>query len=362
MKPNIAEINLLGTGGGYGESLVIHLANNKWIVVDSCRDPNSKESLPLKFLNEKGIDLNNVKLVLCTHWHDDHIRGISELLKECPNAIFSTSKVTDKKKFLQIVGLEHQKKKFSASNSSTKEFQACLEIIKERGDPLKLSEVDKNLYSTSFKDQDIKVYSLSPSDYSTRLFDLELSELMSEYTSSNKKIPNQSLNDRSVVLLLELGSHSALLGADLEVKSNQNLGWLDIINNSQTVKTVPVSKYFKIPHHGSANGYHQNIWDELLADNPIGSLTPRHPIPSLPTGEMIDKYGSLTKELYFTSHPHDSSNPKKRDHKTTKIIEELNPSVQEVRFDFGIITSKLNIMDSNSNWETSTKGKGFIYN
>lgn len=362
MDPNIAEINLLGTGGGYGESLVIHLVNNEWIVVDSCRDPNTQESLPLKFLNEKGIDLSNVKLILCTHWHDDHIRGISDLLKNCPGAIFSTSKVTDKEKFLQIVGLEHEKEKFSASNSSTKEFKECLKIIKEREAPLKLSEVDKTLYSTTFENHDIKVHSLSPSDYSTRLFDHELSELMSEYTSSNKKIPNQSLNDRSVVLLLELGSHSALLGADLEVKSDKNLGWLDIIFNSQTVKTVPVSQYFKIPHHGSKNGFHPDIWDKLLAKNPIGSLTPRHPKPSLPTKKMIDKYSTLTSELYFTSYPHKSSKPKKRDHKTTKIIEELNPSVQEIRFEFGIITSKLDILASDSNWITTTEGKGFIHN
>lgn len=361
MKPEIAEINLLGTGGGYGESLVIHLANNEWIVIDSCIDPNSKESLPLKFLKEKGIDLSNVQLILCTHWHDDHIRGISSLLKYCPNAIFSTSKVTGKKKFLQIVGLEHQKENFSASNSSTKEFHKCLEIIDKREKPLKLSEIDKTLYSTTYKNIDIKIHSLSPSDYSARLFDHEISELMDRYSPVNKKIPNQSLNDRSVVLLLEIGSHSVLLGADLEVKSNPDLGWLDIIHNSQTVKTAYPSKYYKIPHHGSSNGYHSDIFDNLLGKNPIGSLTPRHPSPSLPTEKMMEKYGSLMKELYFTSNPHNSSKPKKRDHKTTKIIKKINSSVQEIRFNYGIITSRVNILNPGNEWHTISEGDGFIY-
>ncbi len=47
---NIAEITLIGTGGGYGESIVVHVGNNEWIVVDSCQDPFTKDSLPLLFL------------------------------------------------------------------------------------------------------------------------------------------------------------------------------------------------------------------------------------------------------------------------------------------------------------------------
>jgi len=32
---NIAEVTLLGTGGGYGESIVLHIGDNEWILVDS---------------------------------------------------------------------------------------------------------------------------------------------------------------------------------------------------------------------------------------------------------------------------------------------------------------------------------------
>lgn len=44
------EISLIGTGGGYGESVVIHLGYNNWIVVDSCIDPFTKRSIPLDYL------------------------------------------------------------------------------------------------------------------------------------------------------------------------------------------------------------------------------------------------------------------------------------------------------------------------
>ena len=50
---SIAEINLIGTGGGYGESIVAHIGNNEWIIIDSCEDPNSKTCLPLELLRKK---------------------------------------------------------------------------------------------------------------------------------------------------------------------------------------------------------------------------------------------------------------------------------------------------------------------
>lgn len=83
------EVYLIGTGN-YGESVVLNLGMNNWIVVDSCIDPTSKEVLPLSFLKSKGVDIeNDVKLIVCTHWHDDHIKGISKILEACKSSAFS---------------------------------------------------------------------------------------------------------------------------------------------------------------------------------------------------------------------------------------------------------------------------------
>lgn len=50
----VAEVTLIGGPHGYGESVVIHLGNGEWIVVDSCVDPSTKECLPLLYLNKMG--------------------------------------------------------------------------------------------------------------------------------------------------------------------------------------------------------------------------------------------------------------------------------------------------------------------
>src|SRR6266496_6305280 len=102
-EDSIAEVTLIGTGGGYGESIVVHIGHNNWIVVDSCIDPVTKDSLPLKYLESIGVNPEiSVKMIVCTHWHDDHILGISQLLKSSKNAMFCMARPNDLKKFLNL--------------------------------------------------------------------------------------------------------------------------------------------------------------------------------------------------------------------------------------------------------------------
>jgi len=145
--------------------------------------------------------------------------------------------------------------------------------------------------------------------------------------------------------------------------SNPHLGWSDIINNSQVVKTAKKSSYFKIPHHGSTNGFHQGIWDHLLLDKPIGSITPWNRSTKLPNKKMLKKYSSLTCELYITSPAYNKkSKPKARDRKTEKVIDTFNDTVEEMRFDYGVISSRLNFNDEESNWKTTVNSSAFKYN
>jgi glyoxylase-like metal-dependent hydrolase (beta-lactamase superfamily II) len=128
-QSTIAELTVIGSGG-YGESCVIHLGNDEWIVVDSCYDPKLGNCLPLLYLKEIGVDVkNSVKAVVCTHWHDDHIKGISQLYAEAENSIFCIADVIDLKKFLRLVRLDFTKYKGKTiSNASTVEFNKCVDI------------------------------------------------------------------------------------------------------------------------------------------------------------------------------------------------------------------------------------------
>lgn len=353
----ITEINLLGTGGGYGESIVIGINNDDFIIVDSCYNPTTSEVLPLAFMKSKSINPDQVKLIICTHWHDDHIIGLSKILKECTNSLFSFAKVNDLQKFLRLISIDFQKiTSSSTSNSSTVEFNECLNICRDRNIQIKYSNPDRLLFSKAYGEVNFQLYSLSPSDFSTDIFDQEISTLIEKCAARNIKIINQTPNDRSVALLLEIGKYRALLGADLEVKTDRKLGWLDVVENSSLTSTTAKGSYFKIPHHGSENGYHDEIWSKLLTDKPIGCLTPYNRKVKLPTERMLDKYKALTKEIFITSDRYLSKKPKKRDKKISKTIKQFNDTLHEIKYVYGVITSYIDATEPEPTWTTSIEG------
>ena len=196
---DVLESTIIGTGGGYGESIVVHLKNNDWIVVDSCVDPVTKNSLPLEYLNQLGVKTNeDVKLIVCTHWHEDHTRGLSQLVESCTSAKFVYANCTDQKKFLRFIGIDYLKEEKERISSSTYEFNKCLEVIRARRGEIKLAEEDKILLGST-SNSPYGIYALSPSSQVLLDFNHELGELITEFATSERKIPRQSPNDKSVV-------------------------------------------------------------------------------------------------------------------------------------------------------------------
>ncbi len=344
------EVTLIGTGGGYGESIVIHLGSNNWIVVDSCIDPHTRQSLPLEYLIKRGVDVaNDVKAVICTHWHDDHIRGMSQLLKACCSSDFCMARTSDSKKFLLLVSLDYNKAKTESSASSTIELSNCIKIIEERKGNLKTASQDRILYRFNENDILSEVISLSPSDFIMHEFDKEISTLMKDYANPNRKIIVESPNAKSVVLHIRINNKNGiLLGSDLEVSNDRRKGWLCILDQSTCISLK--SSLFKIPHHGSENGFHEEIWDKLLINNPIAKLTPWNRGSKLPTTDMLKKYNSLTFELYTTLNI-TSNSPKKRNKSISKSIRRYRPSLREIKFNFGAVRSHLDIKGTSDMWE-----------
>ena len=357
---NIFESTLLGTGGGYGESTVIHLGNDHWIVVDSCIDPETKESLPLKYLNDINVDLKNqVKLIVCTHWHDDHINGLSELLSNCENAVFSIAKTTDVKKFLRLIGLDSRKSKYKTSLSSTTEFSKCLEILEKRNGSIKQAIEDRTLLSGKIDDISYEIFALSPSDYVVEQFDLEISTLITEFGKTNKKIIIEKPNSKSVALFIKVNEIRILLGSDLEVDQNKKKGWLRVLNDSQVIDNK--SSLYKVPHHGSENGHHDRIWKELLIPKPITKLTPWNKKETLPQLHMIEKIRDNSEVALITSTAtFNKLKPKQRQGNLTKTIRLLKPSLSEVKYTFGKIKCRANIRSVNPIWSIEVDGSANI--
>src|SRR3989339_631959 len=92
LPPDSDQFELTLFGPGYGECAVVHVGANRWIVVDSCLDTTTRNPAVLEYFNAIGISAQEaVRLIVISHWHDDHVRGLSDIVSSCPNALVCCS-------------------------------------------------------------------------------------------------------------------------------------------------------------------------------------------------------------------------------------------------------------------------------
>ncbi|MGB8860356.1 MAG: MBL fold metallo-hydrolase, partial [Ilumatobacteraceae bacterium] len=83
--PDTIEITVLGRG--YGESVVVHLGDDNWSIIDSFQGVGSEEPAPLRYLRSIGVDVaEQVSSVVLSHVHADHYFGIDRVVKACKRA------------------------------------------------------------------------------------------------------------------------------------------------------------------------------------------------------------------------------------------------------------------------------------
>ncbi len=154
-------------GPGFGECIVTHLGNNNWVIIDSCVDQKNKTCIPINYLKNINVDPKiNVQMVIATHWHDDHIRGLSDLIVSCSNCVFVCSAALLEKDFLSFIKIYDTHTKIEESGVS--EFSKILEILCERDARIIFAMNDKLLFNKSLDinghNYNAKIFSLSPSD------------------------------------------------------------------------------------------------------------------------------------------------------------------------------------------------------
>ena len=81
--PSAEQLEISVFGPGYGECIVVHLGHGDWLINDSCVD-STGEPVALYYLRRIGVRVEDqVKLIVASHWHDDHVRGLREIVARC---------------------------------------------------------------------------------------------------------------------------------------------------------------------------------------------------------------------------------------------------------------------------------------
>ena len=298
--PDTLEVSVFGRG--VGECIVAHIGDGEWFVVDSFMDPETDRPIALAYLESLGVDVSTaVKMVVVTHWHNDHCAGGRELLSASAAARMVCSAALNKKEFGTFIGagLTHPDGK-----SGVEEFAEMLrvEMKRQQGRPASKGPVwaiaDRTLHSSAVS----KVSALSPSDGTQSLALHELGMSLPTSGAPKRRPISLSPNPLSVVLWIECGMINVLLGADLEVGTDDRTGWRAILNSE--TRPGGLAAIFKVAHHGSENAHDARVWAELLSDKPHAVVTPylagRKPLPSPADSARIS---SLTPYAYVAGPP-----------------------------------------------------------
>lgn len=275
-QPDEIEVTLLGPG--FGEAVVVHLGSNKWLLVDSCIDPATGRAAALDYLAQIGVQARSaVDMVVATHWHDDHIRGLSQVLEICPDALFCCSSAMQAPELGEMVEA-YARQPLGTIGTGVGEIGRILHVMGARGQIVKLATSSRLLRSSPGSppaNMNFEIHSLSLSDAETQRAILNLPRALEKQTKRRAFARNP--NHFSVVLWLKIGNVRVLLGADLEETGVPTQGWQAIVGD--TTRPPGKASAFKVPHHGSTTGYHQPVWEQLLEQNChacMMAINPKH--------------------------------------------------------------------------------------
>ena len=288
--PRDDEFEVTLFGPGYGESIVLHVGGGVWVTVDSCLGVDGSPSA-LDYLKRLDLDLDRaVHLVVATHWHDDHIRGMAELLEACGNAAFCCAGALCREEFLAAVdalGSRH----LTVAGSGVRELHRVFSRLEGTGSKPTHAVANRRVLVR----EACEIWSLSPDDAVFQDFLKIVGALTPAAGQTKRRIPTLSPNEVAVALWVDAGNFSVLLGSDLARQ-----GWRRILASGE--RPAGRASVFKVPHHGSEDAHEQEVWEQMLVPGPVAVLTPwcrghgRLPLP-----RDVRRLRSHTADVYATA-------------------------------------------------------------
>jgi beta-lactamase superfamily II metal-dependent hydrolase len=305
------EFELSVFGPGMGECLVVHLGRAEWVVIDSCRYPGTRSPVAIAYLEALGIDPSDaIKRILATHWHDDHIRGLGDLVRRCPKAEFAMSAALGQSQFYQLVFEVEARNKLVAASSSATEFADILDQFAERGTQPPTSVSDGFLLFQGGYQGAVQVRALSPSPATIQDAQSSIAKrIMSD--APIRKFKRLGPNDLSVAVQISAVTRDLLLKADLENTNVSLTGWNAVLNSQ--FRPNQMSEIVKVAHHGSENADNDTVWTTMVLPKPTSIVTPYSRLANpLPREEDIQRIKSRNGDLFCTTWPPSTKAPRRR--------------------------------------------------
>lgn len=309
VAPGSRELEVSVFGPGFGECILLHIGDGNWAVIDSCLDATSKQPAALHYLSSLGANpATSIQLVVATHWHDDHMDGISTVFQTATGAIFACTGAVQQADFNEVLAA-WTGTRFLAGGSGVDELRSIMVELKKRSTDSrrvapKLAGVGRTLWPAAGKPNPwgMSIKCLSPSDAAVLATISRLKGVAPASSKIRRRLPRLLENDTSVVLSVEAEGHRILLGGDLHVKVDRSLGWLAIVDDHFGVDARHHT--FKVPHHGSPTGHHEEVWNKMVVEQTCAVTTPFvGGSVRLPSINDCQRILSKTQNAYLSAPP-----------------------------------------------------------
>lgn len=282
------EVHVLG--GSIGESIILKLPSGEWGVIDcyarSLRDPSANATL--SFLQKNGV--KELAFLCLTHPHDDHFRGMSQVLASLRVRCFwrfPTLSASHLKRLAQYFLVEAKKSGVRSERENADEFASILRTARTMNKRYPSERTE--LYPLQDDpDARCKITAIAPCGRQQDSYERLLLGCFAERRVT-RQLPVAEHNLISIALMVEFGDCRIILGGDVE-----GGGWEEICNVFPPGRLGATA--VKVAHHGSTNGWIEGLWSRFSADRqPIAIITPfrRFRLPQPETISHISEFARL---------------------------------------------------------------------
>lgn len=294
-------LHIFGNSHGTGESIVVNLPNGSWGVIDCCArefdDPSSNGVL--QFLRSR--DVTELSFVALTHPHADHYLGLDQLFEAFEVKEFWRPGSLDRLHLQQIL---HNEKITAVATGSAqaKSSAASLERLFGRisecrkAGRLRILEVSPNkvLYRLGEEfHSSCEIIGIAPSgNQNDKYFEQLSAKFLGGVVIETR--PTIDHNLISSAFHIRYGKTRIILGGDVEVH-----GWADA--QAEVGKNELRATLVKVSHHGSTNGYCDDLWENFSQEGNVISVVTPFARSRLPRAEGLQEIAKRSSRLCLTS-------------------------------------------------------------
>nr|WP_319393451.1 MBL fold metallo-hydrolase [uncultured Desulfobacter sp.] len=286
-------LNIYVINKGLGESIIIKTPDGKWGIID-CYTSNLKNATSnpvLKLLEEHKV--KEIEFVVLTHPHNDHYRGMSQIFKEYNGRIkffWRFAGISPKLlKWLKLRKVDIKKIKSNTLGENISDLNILFsEIRKQKKNMLNLGFLIAG--QTIYQSNNIQISVIAPNGNVIESFDESLQ------FSQNLDLPfgvagSGNENRVSGIIRIKYGDRDYLLFSD-----SDNYAQKELFKEIKANKTKFDPVFIKVSHHGSKEGYYEDLWKQLgFKKETTDSVITPYLVRKLPRKDIIAQVSNASK-------------------------------------------------------------------